>query len=362
MKDIIKKVLVGILAVGIVLGTAIYRFMFYNPDKPSTTETKPTVTDAAGTTYYAVTDPNTGSTMVVVTNENGEKFKAEFDGQTVGSTVGTVADDEVEGELPSNYTGPQLPVKPSESNTSASVGSTADNSSAGSNNSGGNNNSAGNNNSGGNNNSAGNNQPDDPQTSTTEQSGNKVDVYRKAFSSGNFLMEVNDADMGLVTMAVKGNKMYMNASMEGMTIKMIYRGDEVDKDHPDGTWYLVLDGLKKYSTMPSEMLADMNMSEITSSFANEEDNLVYTASVVDVDGKLLDCESTTDNNGNTLNYYFDGDVLVRSETITPAGSATVTEFSKITTDVPDSLFEYKIDGYKSMNLEWLMKLAGSSLS
>lgn len=349
MKDIIKKVLVGILAVGIVLGTAIYRFVFYNPDKPSTTEAKPTVTDAAGTTYYAVTDPNTGSTMVVVTNENGEKFKAEFDGQTVGSTVGTVADDEVEGELPSNYTGPQLPVKPSESTgnnstTQSSQTTTAKPSSSSKNY------------------STTSMIPSTTQSTTaTEQAGNKVDIYRKAFSSGNFLMEVNDADMGLVTMAVKGNKMYMNASMEGMTIKMIYRGDEVDKDHPDGTWYLVLDGMKKYSTMPSEMLADMNMSEITSSFANEEDNLVYTSSVVDVDGKLLDCESTTDNNGNTLNYYFEGDVLVKSETITPAGSATVTEFSKITTDVPDSLFDIP-SGYSYLNLEWLMKLAGSSLS
>lgn len=353
MKDIIKKILVGVLAVVVVLGAAVYRFMFYDPDKSNKIETQPTVTDAAGTTYYAVTDPNTGSTMVVVTNENGDKYKAEFDGQTVGGTTVPVSEGEVQGDLPTNYTGPHIDVsvsttkKPSgqtgnnQSSTTTTTTTVAPSSDSGS-------------------------QQQTPVTTTTttkapaQQTGNKIDVYQQVFKSGNFLMKVNDPDLGDVTMAMKGNKMYVEASMEGMSLKLIFNGDVKDKENPDGTWYLMLDSLKSYSKMPSDMLGDMDVASITKGFAQEEDNLVYTTDIVDVDGSLLVCESTTDGNGNTLNYYFDGDVLVRSETISPSGSATATDFSMITTSVDDSLFAIPAD-YKYLNLEWLMNLAGSSI-
>lgn len=364
MKEIIKKILVGILAVGIVIGAAVYRFMFYDPDKPQDEETQPTVTDAAGTTYYAVTNPD-GSMMVVVTNENGEQYKAEFDGQTVGGTTVPVSEGEVEGTLPTNYTGPHLNVeassttkksdsenveKPSAVTTTTDPATTA----------------------------ASTTKPAASQQNTTkpattkptttkkpvqqepEQTGNKVDIYQEVFKSGNFLMEVIDPDLGTVTMAMKGNKMHVNASMEGMSLKLVFNGDKKDKDNPDGTWYLILDGFKKYSTMPSDMLGDMNVNELTKDFAKDDENLVYTSDVVDVDGQLLVCETTTDSNGNTLKYYFDGDVLVRSDTVSPDGSVSTTKFSKISTEVPDTLFTIPAD-YSFINLEWLMKGIGSSL-
>lgn len=355
MKDIIKKVLVGVLAVVIVLGAAIYRFMFYDPDKPNEIETQPTVTDAAGTTYYAVTDPNTGSTMVVVTNESGEKYKAEFDGQTVGSTVAAVEDDEIKGNLPTNYTGPHIDVSAPANGT---TGTQSDNNQTTANTGA---------TSGGAAQQTTQKKPDNTTTTTTpttqattQQQGNKIDIYQQVFKSGNFLMKVNEPELGDVTMAMKGNKMYLEASMEGMALKLIFNGDIKDKNNPDGTWYLMLDSLKKYSKMPSDMLGDMDVASITKGFAQQEDNLVYTSDVVDVDGTLLVCESATDGNGNTLNYYFDGDVLVRSETISPSGSATATDFSMITTNVDDSLFAIPSD-YEYLNLEWLMNLAGSAM-
>ncbi len=348
MKDIIKKVLVGILAVVVVLSAAIYRFMFYDPDKASQTETQPTVTDAAGTTYYAVTNPD-GSMMVIVTNANGEQYKAEFDGQTVGGTTVPVSEGEIEGTLPTNYTGPHIDVSsPTTTQSSSQSGSsttttapasatstTASTTVAPSSDSG-------------------------SQQITEQPTGNKIDVYQQVFKSGNFLMKVNDPDLGDVTMAIKGNKMYVEASMEGMSLKLIFNGDVKDKENPEGTWYLMLDSLKSYSKMPADMLEGMNVNEITKGFAQQEENLVYTSDVVDVDGVLLVRESTTDVNGNTVNYYFDGDVLVMSETISPSGSASATKFSLITTTVDDSLFAIP-SGYQYLNLEWLMKLAGSSL-
>lgn len=337
MKEIIKKVLVGILAVLIVVGAGVYRFIFYDPNKSQDESTQPTVTDAAGTTYYAVTNPD-GSMMVIVTNENGEKFKAEFDGQNVGSTVGAVNSGELDGTtLPTNYTGPQLhvsttaPTPITQTTTTPAVTKPVTN-------------------------------PTTTPAPTPTQpvaSGNKIDIYQQVFKSGNFLMEVDDPDLGGVTMAMKGNKMYVDASMEGMSLKLVYNGDKKDSKNPDGTWFLILDGLKMYSPMPAEMLGDMNVNELTKGIAKDDENLVYKSDVADIDGQLLVCESTTDSNGNTLKYYFDGDVLVRSETVSPDGSVSATKFSKITTDVPDSIFEIPA-GYSYRNLEWLLKFAGSA--
>ncbi|MBQ7005622.1 MAG: hypothetical protein IJN68_04245 [Clostridia bacterium] len=358
MKDIVKKILVGILAVVIVLGAAIYRFMFYDPNKSDEGETQPTVTDAAGTTYYALTNPD-GSMMVVVTNENGEQYKAEFDGQTVGSTVAALQAGEVQGTLPTNYTGPHLDVSATTQNTDSSTTAPSGGSQPAP--------------------STGTTAPQHTPSQTTtpepsqqaptqaptqapsQQTGNKIDIYQQVFKSGNFLMKIKDPDLGNVTMAMKGNKMYLEAAMEGLSLKLIFNGDKKDKDNPDGTWYLILDSFQKYSTMPADMLGDMNVSEITKGFAQQEENLVYTSDVVDVNGALLVRESTTDINGNTVNYYFDGDVLVKSETISPAGSATSTEFEMITTSVDDSLFQIP-SGYGYLNLEWLMKLAGGSVT
>lgn len=369
MKEVIKKIVVGILAVGIVIGAAVYRFVLYDPNKSNETTTQPTVTDAAGTTYYAVTNPD-GSMMVIVTNENGEQYKAEFDGENVGSTVEAVSEGEVEGTLPTNYTGPHLNVEATSSQKPTQVSGNTDSTTE---------------------KVSGVTTTTNPgttkatttkapaqqtttkapaqqtttkapvkQTTTkapaqqnTEETGNKVDIYQTVFASGNFLMEVNDPDLGAVTMAMKGNKMYVEASMEGMSLELVYNGDIKDDKHPDGTWYLILDSLKKYSTMPAEMLGDMDVNELTKDFAKDDGNLVYTSDVVDVDGALLVCESTVDGNGNTLKYYFDGDVLVRSDTVAPDGSVSTTRFSKITTEVPDSLFTVP-QGYSFINLEWLM--------
>lgn len=350
MKDIIKKVIVGVLAVAVVLGAAIYRFFLYDPNKPQNVETQPTVVDAAGTTYYAVTDPNTGSTMVIVTNANGEQYKAEFDGQTVGGTTVPVSEGEVQGTLPSNYTGPHIDVSAttgSHQNSPQTTYSTTN---------------------------PGTTVAQVPSSTaapsvqdTTAPAGNRIDVYQTVFQSGNLLMEIEDEELGPVTVALKGNKMYLEASMaldetstSNFAFKFIFNGDKKDASNPNGTWYMLIDSFKKYSTMPKDMIGDMDVNAMLKGLSSEGDtSLVYTTSYEDVDGVLLVCESTVDKNGNTLKHYFDGDVLVRSETISPDGSVSITKFSKISTNVPDSLFEIPSD-YSYINLEWIMKLLGSA--
>lgn len=382
MKEVIKKILVGLLAVCIVLGAAIYRFVFYDPNKPENVETQPTVTDAAGVTYYAVTNPD-GSMNVIVTNESGEKYKAQFDGQTVGGTTVPVSGEEETVTLPTNYTGPHLDVqassstgnsnattqeKPDPVTTTTNPGTTVATTKPTTKPAASQQNSTSPNAAPQQNTTKATTAPQNTtnkpaattQAQQSGQTGNKVDIYQQVFKSGNFLMEVNDPDLQNVTMAMKGNKMYVEASMEDISLKLIFNGDVKDKDHPDGTWYLVLDGFKKYSKMPSDMLGDMNPSELTKDFAKDDGNLVYTSDVADVDGQLLVCESTVDSNGNTLKYYFDGDVLVRSDTVSPDGSVSTTRFSRITTEVPDSLFQIP-SGYSIVNLEWLMNLGGSAL-
>ena len=205
--------------------------------------------------------------------------------------------------------------------------------------------------------------PQPPQQDTTNsdvppQQVNKIEAYQQIFRSGKFIMKVNDPDLGDVTMAMNGNKMFVEASMEGITLKMLYDGDKPDADNPaNGTWYIVIDKIKKYSPMPADMLGDMNVEDITKDFAKGDSNTVYTKSVETVNGEQLDCESCVDSNGNTTKYYFRGDTLVRSDSISPSGEVSTTEFREISGTVDESLFVIP-SGYAKWDISWLMNAMG----
>ena len=195
---------------------------------------------------------------------------------------------------------------------------------------------------------------DYPQAQPT----NKIDVYQNIFKSGTFLMKINDPELGPVTMAMKGNKMFLEASMEGLTLKMLYDGDTPDPDNPQqGTWYIIIDKIKKYSPISSDLVGDMNVEELTSDIAKGDGTTTYTKSVETLDGVSYECESFTDENGNTTKYYFQGDVLVRSDSVSPSGEVSVTEFQEITSNVDDSYFTIPSD-YAKWDISWLMNMMG----
>lgn len=196
-----------------------------------------------------------------------------------------------------------------------------------------------------------------PTNPAEPQQVNKIDAYQQIFRSGKFIMKVNDPDLGAVTMAMSGNKMFVEASMEGITLKMLYDGDKPDADNPaNGTWYIVIDKIKKYSPMPADMLGDMNIEELTKDFTKGDSNTVYTKSVETVNGEQLDCESCVDSNGNTTKYYFRGDQLVRSDSISPSGEVSTTEFQEINGNVDESMFAIP-SGYAKWDISWLLNMA-----
>ncbi|MGN0447875.1 MAG: hypothetical protein ACI4GC_04935 [Acutalibacteraceae bacterium] len=338
MKNIIKKVLVGVLAAVVVLGVAVWALFTHNPNKPNTGNDTPVVTDAAGTTYYQIVDPDTGKEFVVVTDAAGDRYKAEFDGQNVGVTVEKVNDQVALDKLPSNYNGPHVdasasgnyqgstkPVESSAQNTASAQTTQGTQTTQGA-------------------------QTTAPATTEPEY---KFLKYQEIFASGNYLMEINDEEMGNVTMAMKNGNMFVKADMEGFgSISLIYQKNS-------NKWYMLIDKLKKYSEVPDDMLGDMDPSEFSGSFEVDDDPGKVTVSAVDVNGQLLTCESSIDDNGNTLNYYFDGDMLVRQDSISPDGTVSSTYFNKITTDVPDSTFEIP-SNYGYWNLKWIMNAMGGT--
>lgn len=199
--------------------------------------------------------------------------------------------------------------------------------------------------------------PQQPQTQAPQHSS-KIAAYQEIFKGGRFLMKVNDPDLGPVTMAMNGNKMFIEASMEGLSLKMLYDGDKPDESDPNlGTWYIIIDKIKKYSPISSEMIGDMNVEELTKDIAKGDGSTVYTKSTETLNGETYECESCTDENGNITKYYFKGDQLVRSDSISPSGEVSTTEFKEITANVDDSLFIIPA-GYAKWDISWLMKMVG----
>lgn len=321
MKDIIKKVLIGVLVVAIIGGVA-YKFVFSSPD----------TTDPYGSTN-GVIDGNGQP----VTDANGVTLNAGNNADPYGTTAPA-------GQTVNGTTAPAQQTNPvqQQSTTNGGYITTAPQQQGG--------------------NSTATTRPTTQyqggSVDNTPSGGNKIDAYQEIFKSGKFMMKINDPDLGPVTMAMSGNKMFIDASMEGLSLKMIYDGDKKDEDNPElGTWYIVIDSIKKYSPLPADMIGDMNVEELTKDFANSDSDTVYTSSVEDVNGELLDVESCVDSNGNTTKYYFRGSELVRSDSISPDGSVSTTEFQLVTGDVADSVFEIP-SGYAKWNISWLINMLG----
>lgn len=180
----------------------------------------------------------------------------------------------------------------------------------------------------------------------------KITRYNNVFKSGTFMMVVDDPDLGEVTQAMKNGNMYIRSSMDGMDMTLVYKKS-------NEKWYMIMHDLKKYTVMPEDMLSDMDMDELNEEIQKDE-KIAYKTSYVTVKGKKLECESGKNSEGDTYKYYFDGDTLVISQTVSADGETTTTYFKSITNKVSDSLFKIP-SGYAYMEMEWLFSLASEAL-
>lgn len=365
MKKIIRRIFLCLLAVVVIAGSAGAYYLFGR--KGPGIEGKIVVTDAQGNSYLAVVDNKSGETMFAVTDANGNIGAAVTDSAgNIGSTVADLNGVVNKEDLPTNYTGPSIDVTvngndytgvidsndPNTQSTTAptTAGSTAENSTAA--------------------NTTANNVPESTTSSnkptTTKNQDEKLTAYRiekyqKIFSGGTYLMEftTNDADLGdtPITAAVKNNNIYINTKIQSMNCKMLYIAGTGGKA---GTTYLIIDDFKKYCKMPEDFMDgnDMDMSNLMGS-ADSASSKNITVSKVSAGNKTLICESYKDKDGTTVKYYFDGETLVRRDNVNNDGTVDSTFISRITTDVPDSLFEIP-KNYGYLNLSFLSGLMGDN--
>ena len=312
------------------------------------------VTDAAGMTYIAYEDKENNTTYAVVTDENGNRYAAQFDGNTVGSTVANINNRFDADSIPTNFTGEhidvtagtndykgeivtQAPVQQPTTQPTTNPDPTQPTKQPDS------------------------QSPEEPTTGkqpatepTTQQSQTgltayRINKYQQIFAGGTYLMEMttNDPDLGdsPICMAVKNGNMYIDTTMEGMHLKMLYKKDKK-------TMYLILDEFKKYCKLPEDLMGeDMDMDSMMSGFSISDVGNV-TAHEVELNGQKLILETYVASDGSTVNYYFDGEALVRRDSVSPSGAVDSIFISRFTTDVPDSTFDIP-DGYGYLNLSWL---------
>ena len=352
MKKILRRILVCILILVVAgIGAGIYYFT-YDPDK-AVESGNGYVTDNKGMTYTLVAD-NKGETYVVVTDEAGNRYAASYDGVTVGSTVGEINGEVALDDVPTNFTGAHIDVTNDVNKFQGDVSTTLPTIT-----------------------DAPNNDittTTNPQTPagdknenvvTTKPSGGdnkltayRIEKYQKIFNSGTYLMKITTNDESVsdqpVTMAIKNGNMYVEMAMDmdgvSMNCGMLYLKS---KD----TLYLIFNDWKKYCKMPEDMMGeDMDIGSMMEDVGGEEVVIdKITVSEVEINGEKLILESYNSKDGATVNYYFDGDLLVRRDNVYSDGHVDSTYFAQITTDVPDSYFEIP-KGYSYINLDWLSLL------
>ena len=341
MKKILQRIAIAAGVFAIVIIAAVVSLS--RGDKAPSYEV---VTDAAGMTYIAYEDKENDTTYAVVTDENGNRYAAQFDGNTVGSTVANINNRFDLDTIPTNFTGEhidvtagsndykgdvvtQAPVNTTQPTTQPTTVPNSDNQQS----------------------------PQVTQPTTvpttqqaqTEIAAYRINKYQQIFAGGTYLMDMttNDPDLGEapICMAVKNGNMYIDTTMEGMRLKMLYKKDKK-------TMYLIIDEFKKYCKLPDDLMGeDMDMESMMSGFSISDVGNV-TALEVELNGQKLILETYTASDGSTVNYYFDGEALVRRDSISPDGTVDSIFISRFTTDVPDSTFDIP-KGYGYLNLSWL---------
>ncbi len=353
MKKILRRIFACILILIVAgVGGGIY-WLTYDPDK-ATDDDSGYVTDTAGMTYTMVADKE-GETYVVVTDKDGNRYAAEYDGATVGSTVGSINDEVALGDVPTNYTGTHVDVTNDIDKFQGEVSTTMPTLSQQDNTTTTGDNKPTDNSQGG---EVKPTKPQKPDKEDNKLKAYRIDKYQQIFKSGTYLMKIttNDDSMGdqPVTMAIKNGNMYVEMAMElesgSMSCSMLYlKGKD--------TLYLIFDDWKKYCKMPEDMMGEeMDIGAMMEEMGDDDIGKI-TVSEVEINGEKLILESYNSTiDGTTVNYYFDGDMLVRRDNVYSDGHVDSTYFAQLTTDVPDSYFEIP-KGYSYINLDWLSMLA-----
>ena len=194
--------------------------------------------------------------------------------------------------------------------------------------------------------------PSAPSASTGEQAY-RIKKYEEIFKSGTYLMTVKMDDPEYpepVTVALKNGNMYIETAMsmeegkEPFKLKLIYTKSS-------DTMYMLIDDLKKYCKLPEEMVEEFDMSSMVEDFKITTLGEIKV-SKANINGKDLTVESYINSDGETVNYYFEGDNIVRLDTVSTNGSTSSLYYSLFTTNVPDSYFEVP-DDYGYWNLSFL---------
>ena len=385
MKKIIRGILIGLLAVIVIGGVSVWFFLFHS--KKPEINTQAYVTDPQGSSYLAVVNEE-GTTYAAVTDAQGNIYAAEIqDNGEIGEKVGQINDQVDLTDIPTNYQGAHIaesadvnaftgnaevvpgadtqPVQPANSDVTDVAQLSSENTRQGSAQSP-------TQSSGGQQaqttrqNQQGGQQATQPTsaipgyqgqaeiTTTAAPKTYRITKYQEMFNTGTYLMEFKTSDPELgdspITAAAKNGNFVIDTKIQNYKCKMLYLAK-------DKTTYLIIDDFKKYTKLPEDMMGDdFDMSSMMSSFGKAVDTSKVQTSTVKIGGQTLNCETVKDEQGE-MRYYFNGDTLVRMDSVSNDGTVDSTYISKLTSDVPDSAFQIP-SNYGYLNLSWLEALAG----
>ena len=381
MKKIIRGVLLGLLAVIVIGGVSVW-FLLFHSKKPEI-NTQAYVTDNLGSSYLAVVNED-GTTYAAVTDEQGNIYAAEIkENGEIGEKVGVINDQVALTDLPTDYKGehiaesanadaftgsaevvatqPNQPAntdvtdvaQPNNQNTTQSGGAQTPAQSGGTQQT----------QQGGQQNAQTTAQQTTAipgyqgqaeTTTTAAPQTYRITRYQEMFKNGTYLMEFKTSDPELgdtpITAASKNGNFIIDTQIQSYKCKMLYLAK-------DKTTYLIIDDFKKYCKLPEDLMGDdFDMSSMMSSIGTTSNDAKIETSTVKIGNQTLNCETIKDDGGE-MRYYFDGDTLVRMDSVNSDGTIDSTYISKLTSDVPDSVFQIP-SNYGYLNLSWLEALAG----
>ena len=168
-----------------------------------------------------------------------------------------------------------------------------------------------------------------------DEKSKTYNALSQAFSGDNYIVSFEEEGVSTITLAVKGDNIYMSATEDDYSFTVVYK---------DNTTYVISNEDKMYMTSEgkNEEILSEDMAILSKEDLQEFETAEYEKGKEEINGTEYEYEEYNNEEGIKERYYFEGNDLKYIKTIED-GEEAIVKVLKLSSEVEDSIFEIPSD-------------------
>lgn len=169
-----------------------------------------------------------------------------------------------------------------------------------------------------------------------DEKSKTYNALSQAFSGDNYIVSFEEEGVSTITLAVKGENIYMDVKESETSIAVVYK---------DNTTYVISHDDKMYmaSEGKNEQMLSEDMGILSKEDLKEFETAEYEKGKEQINGTEYEYEQYNGEEGVTERYYFEGNDLKYIKTIQEGEEDLIVKVLKLSSEVDDSVFEIPSD-------------------